>query len=264
MIIDTHVHFFPPNVATKVTEQLSNHYGLPVPHQGTLKEYELIRRRHDVETAIFFTAATKPDQVKPANFWAIQNTNNNYIGFGTLHPDYEYIDSEITKLKNAGIKGVKFHPDFQQFYLDDEKALSIYEKLADDFIVIFHVGDDQDSEKTNYTSPERLARVIELIPNLKVIAAHMGGYQMWDRAFNCLVGKDLYFDTSSSYEFLPPEKFRYMIKEHGYKNILLGSDYPYCDPGKEYSSLTKLGLRENELTAITRENAKKMLSQLGL
>ncbi|MBM7854849.1 putative TIM-barrel fold metal-dependent hydrolase [Desulfohalotomaculum tongense] len=264
MLIDMHVHFFPDNVAPKVTQQLARHYGMPVPYRGTVTEYQTLRRRANVDAAVFFTAATKPEQVPPANLWAIQNSKDGLIGFGTLHPDYENIDDEINRLKKAGIKGIKFHPDFQQFFLDEEKALIMYEKLARDFILIFHIGDDQNSSKINYTSPERLAHVLETIPNLKVIAAHMGGYQMWDRALQCLVGKKLYFDTSSCYEFLPSDKFRYMIKEHGYHKILLGSDYPYNDPGRECSCIAKLGLKDNEYTAVIGENAKRLMAELGI
>ncbi|MBO8137555.1 MAG: amidohydrolase family protein [Desulfotomaculum sp.] len=264
MIIDMHVHFFPENVAPKATKQLAEHYGMPVPYRGTKKEYQAIAQRAGVEAAVFFTAATRPDQVQPANFWAVQNNRDKFIGFGTLHPDFENIDDEISRLKRAGIKGIKFHPDFQQFFLDDEKAMSIYEKLAGDFLLIFHIGDDQNENKVNYTSPERLSRVLEAIPGLKVVAAHMGGYQMWDQALELLVGKEVYFDTSSSYEFLPADKFRRMIREHGYHRVLLGSDYPYSDPGKESLCLAQLGLNDKEYNAITRENAKKLLGHLGI
>lgn len=257
-----HVHFFPENIASKVTAQLADHYGIPVPYRGTLHEYQKIRRRDMVDAAVYFTVATVPSQVKTANRWAIENNKDGLIGFGTLHPDFDDIDAEINRLKAAGIKGIKFHPDFQKFYIDDIKALSIYEKLASDFIIIFHVGDKSKEGKINYATPERLSLVLDVIPNLKVIAAHMGGYQMWDRALNCLVGKNLYFDTSSSSEFLPTDKFALMIKEHGYDRILLGSDYPISDPGRECYNVAKLKLKEHHYNAIIGENAKNLLRGL--
>lgn len=264
MLIDMHAHFYPEKVAKKVKANLTDFYGIPTRYEGTKAEYQTICQQHSVEAAVFFTAATVPDQVPPANNWAIMNNKNKFIGFGTLHPDYKEIDQEITKLKAAGIKGVKFHPDLQQFYLDDDKALTMYEKLAKDFIFIFHIGDDEAEGKINYTSPKRLARAMDLIPGMKVIAAHMGGYQMWDEAMEYLVGKDIYFDTSSTFDFLPAVKFRNIIKEHGYHRILLGSDYPFSSPGREAACLVKLDLTDREYTAIIRDNAKKLLADLGV
>jgi hypothetical protein len=265
MFIDLHAHIYPDNLAQKVTAHLKSHYGININYQGTVTEYLNICRQGNIDAAVVFTAATKPEQVTSANRWAIINNNkNNFISFGTLHPDYDDIDGEIKRLKTAGIKGIKLHPDFQNFYLDDEKALEMYEKLAKDFIVLFHVGDDETPEKTNYTSPERLAHVLEAVPSLKVIAAHMGGYQMWDRSIECLVGKNLYFDTSSSYYFLPAEKYRFMIKEHGCHKILLGSDYPFNDPIREANCIKNLGLNDNEYSAIIGDNAKKLLAAYGL
>ncbi|WP_031515960.1 amidohydrolase family protein [Desulfofalx alkaliphila] len=264
MIIDMHVHFFPENVAPKVTQHLADHYGIDVPYQGTLAEYSKMRLSSRVDTAVFFTAATKPEQVQSANIWAKSNTGGAYIGFGTLHPDYHDIDGEIKKLKDWGVKGVKFHPDFQQFYLDDAKALTIYEKMAKDFIIIFHVGDEENGNNTVYSSPRRLANVLDNIPNLRVIAAHMGGYKMWDLSMQWLVGKEVYFDTSSTFGILPDEQFKNLIKEHGYHRILLGSDYPYNDPQRELRCLSGLGLKDKQYQAIIGENAKKLLAGVGL
>ncbi len=264
MLIDIHVHLYTDSLAEKVRKHLSEHYGIPVIYQGTKQEYQAIMKNEKVEAAVFCTAATVPAQVAPANDWAVANNKGNLIGFGTMHPDYDRIDEEIKKLKAAGIKGIKLHPDFQQFYLDDEKALSMYEKLAKDFIFIFHIGDDQDQDKINYTSPHRMARALDLIPNMRVIVAHMGGYKMWDQALDCLVGRNIYLDTASTYDFLPADQFRNIIKEHGYQKILLGSDYPYSSPGREANLLKNLNLKDYEYQAIIRDNAKKLLAGLGL
>ena len=37
--------------------------------------------------------------------------------FGTLHPGYEAWESQLERLKAAGIRGLKLHPDFQHFWL---------------------------------------------------------------------------------------------------------------------------------------------------
>ncbi|MEG6511131.1 amidohydrolase family protein [Desulforamulus ruminis] len=259
MFIDMHAHFFPESIAFKVTHQLADYYEVDVPYQGTLEEYQNLIQRQGVDAAVFFTVATVPAQVKIANDWAIRNTKGPLIGFGTLHPDYQDIDGEIQKLKRAGIKGIKFHPNFQQFYMDDPKALSMYERIVSDFIVLFHVGDTP--FRKDFSSPTRMSRILDLFPGMQVVAAHMGGWQMWDQALEHLVGREVYFDTSSSAGFLAPEKFKQMIREHGYRRILLGSDYPISDPLKESQYLDGLNLKDHEYRGILGENARKLLSR---
>ena len=49
--------------------------------------------------------------------------------------------TELERLKENGIKGVKLHPDYQDFYADDEKMLPIYEKIGSlNMITVFHCG----------------------------------------------------------------------------------------------------------------------------
>lgn len=265
MLIDIHAHVYPDNLASKVTDHLKDHYGVPIKGQGTLQEYSTLCKNAGVTHGIVFTAATKPEQVEPANRWAILNhRRGNLIAFGTMHPLYTNIDEEMKRLRDAGIIGIKLHPDFQQFYLDDEQALAMYEKLAKHFIILFHVGDDQVPNKINYATPERMANALELVPGLQAIAAHMGGYQMWDRAMESLVGKDVFFDTSSTLPFLGSEKMRLMIEQHGYHRVLLGSDYPVNDPYSEVSGLKKLSLPEKQFNAIIGDNARRLLAHYGL
>ncbi|MEW6173418.1 MAG: amidohydrolase family protein [Bacillota bacterium] len=264
--VDFHVHFFPEGIAAKVVGFLAAHYGIPVNYRGVKEEYLELAREAGVQTAVFSTAATRPDQVNTANDWALANRDNGLIPFGTLHPHSEVveIDAELARLRAAGIKGIKLHPDFQYFNLDEDRALVLYERLAGDFVVLLHVGDDETPDKVNYATPEKLARVLDLLPGLTVIAAHMGGYQMWDRAMNALVGRDVFFDTSSSLDFLPDERFVRMVREHGIDRILMGSDYPFRDPGWEVDRLMNLGLSVDELEAIVYRNGSRLLAGMGL
>ncbi|MEW6173428.1 MAG: amidohydrolase family protein [Bacillota bacterium] len=264
--IDFHVHFFPESIAGKVVAFLAAHYGIPVNYRGLKEEYLGLARRANVQAAVFSTAATRPDQVIAANDWAIGNRGNGFIPFGTLHPyaaDAE-IEAELDRLKAAGIKGIKLHPDFQFFNLGEDRVLSLYERLVPDFVLLTHVGDDEVPHKVNYATPEQLSRVLELFPGLTVIAAHMGGYRMWHRAMDVLVGKEVFFDTSSTLDFLPDGEFVRMARDHGIHKILMGSDYPFREPGWEVARLSKLGFGTDELEAIIYRNAARLLAKMGV
>ncbi|MEW6770781.1 MAG: amidohydrolase family protein [Bacillota bacterium] len=264
--VDFHVHFFPETIALKVIEHLTVHYGIPVNYRGLKEEYLELARMADVQAAVFSTAATRPDQVAAANDWALANRGDGLVPFGTLHPYGEDrdLDAELARLKAAGIKGIKLHPDFQCFNLDEECALALYERLIPGFVLLVHVGDDDAPGKTHYATPEQLSRVLDLLPGLTVIAAHMGGYQMRDRAMETLAGKDVFFDTSSTLDFLPDDKFVRMVREHGSDRILMGSDYPFRDPGWEVARLNKVGLSTDELEAVVFRNGRRLLAKMGL
>jgi len=262
--IDFHVHFYPEKIAPRVVEGLRAHYGVAVNHRAMREEYLGFARAAGVTCAVFFTAATRPEQVRAANDWALANTGPGLVGFGTLHPYGDDIEAEIARLRAAGVRGVKFHPDFQGFYLDEDRALDLYERLERDFLVVLHVGDDETPAKTNYTSPERVARVLDLLPRLRVVAAHMGGYQMWERSLACLAGRRVWFDTSSTLDFVPDDLFLRLVESHGPERILLGSDYPFRDPGWEIERLRRLNLPAATFEAITGGNARRLLAELGL
>jgi predicted TIM-barrel fold metal-dependent hydrolase len=100
-----------------------------------------------------------------------------------------------------------------------------------------------------------------MMPHLKVIAAHLGGYRAWEEGKRHLVGREgLYLDTSSSIGYLPVEEAKKIILDHGCERVLWGSDYPARRHNKavEDIKLLKLTLEQEEM--IFYKNAEKLLS----
>jgi predicted TIM-barrel fold metal-dependent hydrolase len=133
--------------------------------------------------------------------------------------------------------------------------LRVYEEIGDSMIMLFHTGDP----KTSFSAPERLAHLLEVLPGLKIIAAHMGGYQVWKRSLECLVGKDLYFDISSTIAHAGVEQVRNMVLQHGAEKILFASDYPAADHKRAVAEVESLGLPDDMLEMIFYRNAEKLL-----
>ena len=102
----------------------------------------------------------------PANNWIIelQEKYDEVIGFGTLHPEYKDWEKEVERLKRAGIIGLKFHPEFQGFWMDDPRLLPLMEATHKDFIYIFHVG-DRAAPKDNPSCPIKLAALARQFPD---------------------------------------------------------------------------------------------------
>ena len=89
-----------------------------------------------------------------------------------------------------------FHPDMQNFKIDDYRYLKMYELCEGRLPMLIHMGD----ARSDFSHPKRLRAVMEIYDGLTVIAAHFGGYTMWEEASHILAGMpNLYTDCSSSF-----------------------------------------------------------------
>ena len=192
----------------------------------------LREKRSGIGRCVVLCAATTPGQVVPANDYAVtlQRDHPEVTAFGTLHPGYEAWESQLERLKAAGIRGLKLHPDFQHFWLDDPRLLPMFEAAQDDFIFLFHIGDSVPPEK-NPSCPYKLAALLDRFPRLRCIAGHLGGYHQWEHSLKALVGRDVWLDTSSCTPFIQPDLLKAILRKHPQDRILFGSDYPLYDPG---------------------------------
>lgn len=256
-IIDAHVHIFPEKIAEKATESTGKYYGIPMFGKGTVEDLINNGDKINVYKYIVHSTATKVEQVESINNFIAetQSKYKSFIGFGTLHPGIEDVDFEVNRMISLGLRGVKLHPDFQDFNIDDTSMMPIYRAVEGKLPVLIHMGD----EVRTSSSPERLANVIKIFPNLTVIAAHLGGYRNWDDSIKYLVGKNIYFDTSSTLAILDKEKVMYIIRRHGVEKILFGSDYPMWSHEEELQRFYNLDLTDEERELILWKNASRLL-----
>ncbi|MDP4109220.1 MAG: amidohydrolase family protein, partial [Bacillota bacterium] len=139
--------------------------------------------------------------------------------------------------------------------IDDPDMMPVYKALEGKLPVLIHMGD----EHRDSSSPKRLRKVLDLFPGLTVIAAHLGGYRKWDDSIKYLLGKNVYFDTSSSLFMLDKLKATEIIRGHGVKKVLFGSDYPMWSHEEELRRFLNLGLTPEENELILWKNASSLL-----
>ena len=153
--IDVHAHVFPDDVAPKVVEQLEGYYKMHWHGDGTFADLNKSIEEAAVDRTVIFSTATKPTQVETINNYisSLCRNNNRFIGFGTMHPDYPEIEKEITRFPSLGLKGLKLHPDFQGFNIDDPRMFPIYKAVGGAMPILIHVGD----ENSDFSAPRRLA-----------------------------------------------------------------------------------------------------------
>lgn len=257
-IIDFHAHIYPEKIAAKASRTIGEFYGAPIVWHGLVSELLESGSRIGVGRYVVHSTATRAEQVVSINDYIIGEAGkeDKFIAFGTMHPGFTEVEAEIVRIKNAGVRGIKLHPDFQKFEADTPGMDDIYELIAEAGLpVLIHAGD----RRFDFSGPRRIAKVLERHPKLKLVAAHFGGYTEWEEAFELLAGKDLWFDTSSTLWKLPKDEALKMIEKHGAERFLFGSDFPMWDHAGELDRFLSLGLDARANEAILHGNAASLL-----
>lgn len=261
MFIDFHTHPFHPKIAAKVCEYLHSHYGIPPVGTGLAEDLTARLKKAGIDKAVALCAATAVEQVAPANAFLAQlgrDYPEHIIPFGAMHPHCLDWEDHLSKIKSAGMKGVKFHPDFQGFSMDDPKLIPILEEIGDSLMIMWHVGDTPPPAE-NPSCPYKLEALRKRFPQARFIAAHLGGYLHWQHALEVYIGKPIYIDTSSSLSFLDASVIKTILNKHPREYVLFGSDYPLFDANQEIWLLEKkAGLSEQEIDEILSNGAKAL------
>lgn len=258
IIIDTHAHIFPSKIASKAVKSIGDFYGIAMDCNGELETLINNGNKAGVTHYIVCSSATTCNQVDSINQFIVASVENkeNVFGLGALHPDQtdEELDKSIDFVLSNNLIGIKLHPDFQRFNIDDKKAYRIYERCDGKLPILFHTGDS----RYDFSAPKRLARVAKDFPNLKCIAAHFGGYSRW-KDTDCYIGLDnVYYDTSSALFKLSPEEARGLIDKLGVDKFMFGVDFPMWEHSKEIERLENLELSAEDMKKIYFENAIKL------
>ena len=141
------------------------------------------------------------------------------------------------------------------FAIDDKKRLPVYKAcMVRDLPILFHMGD----ARSELSAPKKLANVLEKLPELKCIAAHLGGYQRWDEAKACLKGANVWVDTSSSLFVLNPDEARRSIEHFGIDKVMFGTDFPMWTHEKELERFFALAYGEEENRKMLYDNFEKL------
>ena len=259
-IIDFHAHIYPPKIAEKASLSTGEFYHITPAHSGTGEELLSVGKTAGISEFVLLSVATKPQQVHHINQFILDEVKSHrdeFHGFGTLHPDSENILAETDFIIKSGLQGIKLHPDTQRFNMDDRRLFEVFDNIQGKIPLLVHCGD----RRFDYSHPRRLKNIIDNFPHLQVIAAHLGGWSLFEEGFEILKDTDCYLDISSTMMFLSPEQVTKYIHGYGAERILFGTDFPLWSPVDEVSRFGKLHLTENEFERIAYKNAFAILNE---
>ena len=258
-VADAHAHIYPTKIAAKATASVGKFYNIEMAVEDGLPETLLAKGATiNCKTFLVCSVATKAEQVMSITDYIAGEcaAHPEFIGLGAYHQDVTDPVPVLDHIQELGLVGVKVHPDFQQFDIDDPKVMPFYEECAKrDMPVLIHMGDP----RYDYSAPIRLARVLDHIPDLKAIAAHFGGYQRWDEV-GVLAGSNAMFDTSSSLWWISREKANELIDLFGVDHMMFGVDFPMWDHKKEFERFLAVGRTEKENQKILYDNFARLFA----
>ena len=261
MIIDFHVHAFNPKIAHRAIDKLAGISGVTPLTYGLIEETIQRFDEWGVDKGVLLPVATKPSQHEILNNWAKEQDNGRFIAFGSVHPKGEDAVSELHRLKEMGLHGIKLHPDYQEFFPDEEWLDPFYDEIEKlNFPILFHAGFDNLSPDLIHSTPERERKVHLKHKHLTKIFAHLGGNEQWQEAYENLAGLDgeIYFDTAYTMN-CDPELMEKIIKKHGADRILFGSDCPWQNGKSIMQNILSLKISDDDKEKILGGNAKRLL-----
>ena len=258
--IDFHTHVYPDAIAAKAADNVRQFYdGLGNPAiDGSVKTLLDRGTEAGVENFVILPVAVQASRTRHINDFILEQVEKQprFYGYGTIHAGMEDLTGEVQYIMDKGLRGIKMHPDYQLFNIDDPRLFPVYEMAGEKLPFIFHMGD----QRYDYSHPARLRHVLELFPKLRVIAAHFGGYTVHQVAKEELKGKDCFFDVSSSLMFMEAGLAEKYINHYGADRFVYGSDFPMWDPVEEMERFLRLKITDDQKEQIAHITAEGILN----
>jgi uncharacterized protein len=260
-IIDFHTHAFPDGLAPRAMRALMDEApGIAAYLDGTLGDLAQSMRVSGIAHSVVCCIATKPSQFDPILQWCLQVRSQTFVMIPSVHPADPDRLNRIRQIKACGLLGIKLHPFYQDFDADEDRLMQMYEVMAqEDLLVVMHTGYDIAFPRQLRADPEKLLRIQQAFPSLRLVTTHLGAWQQWDQVETALVGQPIAMEISFALDSLPREQARRILLNHGAEYLLFGTDSPWTDQGHTLQLLRSLDLPQDRLDKILWANAARLL-----
>ena len=258
--IDFHTHVFPDQVAPTAIPALEKKGNVKAYLNGTVTDLLKSMDQAGIEQSVVCSIATRPEQFQPIIDWSRSIRSPRIVPLPSVHPSDPDRFDHLQQVKEQGFVGLKLHPYYQDFFLDDPELLEFYVKIKElDLMLVMHTGYDIGYPRIRRADPQRILNLLQMVPGLRLITTHLGGWDEWGDVRELLTGLPIYMEISFALDFLDQIRLRDLIENHPQEYILFGTDSPWADQATTLKMLKKLGLPNDLFERIVRENAKSLL-----
>lgn len=280
MIIDFHVHVFPPEVVARREKFLEQDawfgllYANPKAGMATAEDVIAAMDEAGVDKAVVFGFSWCDEGIchmgNEYTLDAMRRYPGRLIGFANVNPVHGLAAvREARRCIEAGMCGIgELMPNGQGFSLDDTELLAplVAFARAANVPIMTHtsepVGHDYCGKGT--VTPRTVYRFVQSFPEVTLICSHWGGglpfYELMPEMKRAM--RNVYYDTAASTLLYDAQIFPLMYPLVG-KKILFGSDYSLVHPKKLIEHIRSSGLSPEGQQDVLGENARRILPCLA-
>jgi len=266
-IFDFHTHIFPDKIARQAVAKLAEESGEYQPRtDGTLKALLSSMDQAGIAASVVANIATRPSQALPILEFCGRILGPRIVPTVSFHPDntLDEVSSLLAEAARLGIRGVKLHPMYQGFAIDDRKMFPFYQVIEHyGFFVIFHTGLDIAFPGNLQADVERVKNLAEQFRELTIVATHVGGWRQWDRAEMLGRLENVYTETSMTLTEMGDEMFVRLLSQFDENRVLFGSDSPWTDQKEMLDRTMRLNMPDGRKERLFFRNAMSLLKREG-
>ncbi|MDX1562600.1 MAG: amidohydrolase family protein [Gammaproteobacteria bacterium] len=279
--IDVHTHAEissrDPQAPTAFQEAAQNYFKHEHP-RPTIQEIADHYRERRIACVIFSVDGERARGDKPVSNEEVAEiaaeNSDIMIPFASIDParGRDGIREAKRLIADYGVKGFKFHPQYQEFFPNDRSAYPLYEVIAEAKLpALFHTGHSGMGTgmrggggiRLKYGNPMDVDDVAVDFPDMPIILAHPS-WPWQDEALSIALHKpQVYIDLSGwSPKYFPPQLVQFANTQLKHK-MLFGTDYPLITPDRWLADFEKIDIRDEVRPLILKENAVKLFKLNG-
>lgn len=260
MITDVHTHAFPDKLAARAMQTLLDECDKVTAYRnGTVSSLLASMQQAGIDRSVICSIATRPGQWRPILDWSLTIRSNSIIPLGSVHPQDEHAVKHLTEVAAAGLPGIKLHPYYQDFVLDDPAYVSFFSAMEElGMVLISHCGYDVAFPEDDRAAPYRIINLLNRHPTLKMVTTHMGAWSDWQNVRKSLLGRPVWMEVSYSLEMLTAKEARDMLLAHPSEYLLFGTDSPWQDQSAALKLLRSLELPQEIERAMLHTNPLRL------
>ncbi|WP_038040205.1 amidohydrolase family protein [Thermorudis peleae] len=275
MIIDSHVHIFPPEVVAHRDTYCERDpwfgalYATERARIATLEDLLTAMDGAGIDCAI---ACGFPWHDPGLCAWhneyladAAQRSNGRVAWLGIVVPGTTTAAAEAERCFLCGAVGIgELNADAQGFAFDDQKAFAPLVDVCRAFSrpLLFHVSEPLGHQYPGKGNawPQRFISFLEAFPGQPVIAAHWGGglpfYELMPEVAE--LTRQVVYDSAASTYLYRFRVFRAVVDLVGADRVLFASDYPVLRQDRFLRRVLEVELTEQERALILGQNALRV------
>jgi uncharacterized protein len=276
--IDVHAHAEisvrdpqPPSIFQAGAKKYFKHEHDSAP---TIPQIAAYYRERNMACVIFSVDGERARGIKPVSNEEVAElaaeNSDVMIPFASIDParGAEGVREARRLIEHYGVRGFKFHPQYQEFFPNDRSAYPLYEVIAGaELPALFHTGHSGMGTglpggggiRLKYGNPMDVDDVAVDFPTMPIVLAHPS-WPWQDEALSiCLHKPQVYIDLSGwSPKYFPPQLIQHANTQLK-KKVLFGTDYPLITPDRWLADFEKIDIRPDVRPLILKENAIDLL-----